>query len=247
MRRVRIERAMVLAAGLGKRMRPLTDDRPKPLVELAGRTLLDRALDRLVAVGVTRIVVNSHYRAEMIAAHLDGRNDIVLSPEEVLLETGGGVKAALAHLGGDPFFVVNSDAVWRDGPTPTLERLATHWRDASMDALLLLVPTRAIRGATIGALGDYHLEPDGRARRRVKGEIAPFLFGGIQILHPRLFDAAPEGPFSLNLLYDRAEATGRLHGMRHDGDWYHVGTPGELAMTEAELGGGRAGERPPGW
>ena len=241
-----IERAMVLAAGLGIRMRPLTDDKPKPLVTLAGRTLLDRALDRLVAAGVSRIVVNSHYRAGMIAAHLDGRKDIVLSPEAVLLETGGGVKAALAHLGDDRFFVVNSDAVWRDGPIPALERLAAHWADASMDALLLLVPTPVAPGAAIGGCGDYHLEPDGRARRRVESETAPFLFGGIQILHPRLFEAAPDGPFSLNLLYDRAEAAGRLHGMRHDGEWFHVGTPEELAATEAVLGADRAGEGPPG-
>lgn len=247
MTKPRVERAMVLAAGLGIRMRPLTEDRPKPLVELAGRTLLDRALDRLVAAGVSRIVVNGHYRAEMIAAHLEGRTDIVLSPEEVLLETGGGVKAALAHLGDAPFFVVNSDAVWRDGPTPALERLAGHWSDARMDALLLLVPTPAIHGASISDRGDYHMEPDGMARRRAEGEIAPFLFGGIQILHPRLFDAAPDGPFSLNLLYDRAEAAGRLYGIRHDGAWYHVGTPRELAATEVELGNGQAGRRLPRW
>ena len=242
-----VERAMVLAAGLGLRMRPLTDDKPKPLIELAGRTLLDHALDRLVAAGVKRIVVNSHYRAEMIAVHLDGRKEVVLSPEEDLLETGGGVKAALRHLGNDPFFVVNSDAVWGDGPTPALERLATCWADADMDALLLLVATPAIPGVVINDRGDYHLEPDGRARRRAEGEIAPFLFGGIQILHPRLFEAAPDGPFSLNLLYDRAEAAGRLYGMRHDGEWYHVGTPEELAATEAELGAGRAGKRLPRW
>jgi len=242
-----IECAMVLAAGLGIRMRPLTDARPKPLVELAGRTLLDRALDRLGEAGVDRVVVNAHYRAEMIARHLEGRQEIVLSREEVLLETGGGVKAALAHLGDDPFFVVNSDAVWRDGPTPTLGRLAEFWSDADMDALLLLVPTPAVVGGSINDKGDYHLEPDGRARRRVEGEIAPFLFGGIQILHPRLFDDAPDGPFSLNLLYDRAQAAGRLHGIRHDGEWYHVGTPEDLAAAEAELGNGRAGERPPRW
>jgi len=247
MTKPQVERAMVLAAGLGVRMRPLTDDRPKPLVELAGRTLLDRALDRLAAAGVNRIVVNSHYRAEMIAAHLDGRADIILSPEEVLLETGGGVKAALVHLGENPFMVVNSDAVWRDGPTPALKRLAGHWADESMDALLLLVPTPAILGVSISDRGDYHLEPDGRARRRAEGEIAPFLFGGIQILHPRLFDSAPDGPFSLNLLYDRAETAGRLYGMRHDGEWYHVGTPEELAATEAELDNGRTGERLTRW
>lgn len=242
-----IDRAMVLAAGLGLRMRPLTDVRPKPLVELAGQTLLDRALDRLGEAAVSRIVVNSHYRAEMIAAHLEGRTDIILSPEAELLETGGGVKAALAHLGDGPFFVVNSDAVWRDGPTPALERLAASWSDGAMDALLLMVPSPAIIGGTVNDRGDYHLEPDGRARRRVEGEIAPFLFGGIQILHPRLFDNAPDGPFSLNLLYDRAEAIGRLYGIRHDGEWYHVGTPEDLAAAEAELGSGRTAERRPRW
>ena len=247
MKTPRIERAMVLAAGLGLRMHPLTDDRPKPLVELAGRTLLDRALDRLTAAGVGRIVVNSHYRAEMVAAHLYGRADIILSPEEVLLETGGGVKAALPHLGGEPFFVVNSDAVWRDGPTPALQRLAGQWSDKHMDALLLLVPTPAVPGAIISDRGDYHLEPDGAARRRAEGEIAPFLFGGIQILHRRLFDTAPDGPFSLNLLYDAAEAAGRLYGVRHDGEWYHVGTPGELAVAAAAFGDGRVGERLPRW
>ncbi|UCH74221.1 MAG: nucleotidyltransferase family protein [Rhodospirillales bacterium] len=247
MSEARIDAAMVLAAGLGLRMRPLTDERPKPLVELAGRTLLDRALDRLSAAAVSRIVVNSHYKGEMIAAHLDGRPDIVLTPEEVLLETGGGVKAALPHLGDGPFYVVNSDAVWRDGPTPTLERLAAHWNDGAMDALLLLVPTPTIIGATVNDRGDYYLEPDGRARRRVEGEIAPFLFGGVQILHPRLFEAAPEGPFSLNLLYDQAQGAGRLYGMRHDGEWYHVGTPGDLVAAESELGNGRSAERPPRW
>jgi len=247
MTKIEVERAMVLAAGLGVRMRPLTDDRPKPLVVLAGRSLLDRALDRLANAGVRRIVVNCHYKAEMIAAHLADRTDIVLSPEDKLLETGGGVKAALAYLGDDPFFVVNSDAVWRDGPTPALERLAVRWDDDVMDALLLLVPTPAIAGGTINDRGDYHLEPDGTARRRVEGEIAPFLFGGIQILHPRLFEGAPDGPFSLNLLYDKAEAAARLYGMRHDGEWYHVGTPEDLAAAAAELGDGRNGERPPRW
>jgi MurNAc alpha-1-phosphate uridylyltransferase len=241
----RVDRAMVLAAGLGKRMRPLTNDIPKPLVELAGRTLLDHALDRLRAAGVGRIVVNSHYKAELIAAHLDGRSDIVLSPETALLETGGGVKAALGHLGAGPFFVVNSDAVWSDGPTPALLRLAERWDDEAMDALLLLVPTPAVTGGVTSVCGDFHLEPDGRMRRRVEGEIAPFLFGGVQLLHPRLFDGAPDGPFSLNLLYDLAETTGRLHGIRHDGGWYHVGTPEELAATEAALATRWARDWPP--
>ena len=245
--RPRVETAMVLAAGLGKRMRPLTGKKPKPLVELAGRTLLDRALDRLEEAGVTRIVVNSHYKGAMIAKHLAGRGDIVLSPEKELLETGGGVKAALPHLGKKPFFVVNSDAVWRDGPAPALARLAAQWDGKAMDALLLLVPTPAVPGANISDRGDYHMEPDGLARRRAEGEVAPFLFGGIQILHPRLLEGAPDGAFSLNILYDKAEAAGRLYAMRHDGDWYHVGTPAELAETEAELAGHRAANGPPRW
>ena len=233
----RIERAMVLAAGLGKRMRPLTNDRPKPLVVLAGRTLLDRALDSLAGGGITEFVVNSHYKGEMIHAHLAGRDDIVLSPEDPVLETGGGVKAALRHLGDGPFFVVNSDAVWRDGRESTVGRMAAHWDGTAMDALLLLVPMQAVAGDMGSHPGDYHLEDDGRARRRGAGETAPFLFGGIQILHPRLFEGAPEGPFSLNILYDKAQKAGRLHGLRHDGEWYHVGTPGELAAAEAALAG----------
>jgi MurNAc alpha-1-phosphate uridylyltransferase len=227
-----IDRAMVLAAGLGKRMRPLTDDRPKPLVELAGRTLLDRALDNLAAGGITDFVVNSHYKGEMIAAHMAKRGDVTLSPEEVLLETGGGVKAALPLLGDEAFFVVNSDAVWRDGTESTVKRMAARWCDRGMDALLLVVPMGVVAGNMGEHPGDYHLEADGRARRRTQGETAPFLFGGIQILHPRLFAGAPDGPFSLNILYDKAQQAGRLHGLRHDGEWYHVGTPEELAAAE---------------
>ncbi|MBE9552648.1 MAG: nucleotidyltransferase family protein [Proteobacteria bacterium] len=234
-----IDRAMVLAAGLGKRMRPLTDDRPKPLVELAGRSLLDRALDSLAAGGITSFVVNSHYKGEMIAARMAKRGDIALSREEILLETGGGVKAALPLLGDDAFFVVNSDAVWRDGAESTISRMAARWHDGGMDALLLLVPMGSVAGNMGDHPGDYHLEADGRARRRAQGETAPFLFGGIQILHPRLFEGAPDGPFSLNILYDRAQQAGRLHGLRHDGEWYHVGTPEELAAAEAAFAGDR--------
>ena len=228
-----IEHAMVLSAGLGKRMRPLTDDRPKPLVELLGRCLLDRALDRLGEAGATTIVVNYHYRGEMIEAHLAARDDIVLSPEAVLLETGGGVKLALPHLGGERFYAVNGDAVWLDGPVPALRRMAAAWDDSAMDALLLFLPVEQAPG--VNDRGDYHLQPDGRARRRAPGETAPFLFGGVQILHPRLFTQAPEGPFSLNVLWDKAEAAGRLHAIQHDGEWYHVGTPEELAAAESAM------------
>ena len=230
---MRIDTAMVLAAGLGTRMRPLTDDKPKPMVTLAGRTLLDRALDRLAEAAVHRTVVNTHYFADVIHRHLAGRDGIVLSHEPNILETGGGVRRALPLLGGKPFFVVNSDAVWLDGSSPALSRLAAAWDDARMDALLLLQPV----GAAIGyyGRGDYHRAGDGTLRRRGASETSPYLFAGVQILHPRLFAGAPDGPFSLNLLYDAAQAAGRLHGIEHDAEWFHVGTPEELARTEEYL------------
>jgi MurNAc alpha-1-phosphate uridylyltransferase len=225
-----IDTAMVLAAGFGVRMRPLTDDRPKPMVVLAGRTLLDRALERLARAGVRQTVVNTHYLADVIRRHLDGRAGIVISHEAEILETGGGVRRALPLLGDRPFFVVNSDAVWLDGPVPALSRLAAAWDEARMDALLLLQPV----GAAIGYAGpgDYHLDALGTLRRRATNETAPYLFAGVQILHPRLFRDAPEGPFSLNRLYDAAQAAGRLHGIVHDAEWFHVGTPEDLARTE---------------
>ena len=228
-----IRTAMVLAAGLGTRMRPLTDDRPKPMVELSGKPLLDWALDRLVAAGVERIVVNTHYKAEVIHAHLDGRANVEISHEAERLETGGGVRNTLAAFGESPFFVVNSDAVWMDGAAPALSRLAAAWDDVRMDALLLLQPVDAATGYS-GA-GDYHRASDGRLDRRSPDGTAPFLFAGVQILHPRLFVDAPSGAFSLNLLYDTAQAAGRLFGHVHDGDWFHVGTPEELDATERIL------------
>jgi N-acetyl-alpha-D-muramate 1-phosphate uridylyltransferase len=225
-----IDTAMILAAGLGTRMRPLTNDKPKPMVELAGRTLLDWALDRLAAAGVRRTVVNTHYFAEVIHRHLAGRTGIIISHEAEILETGGGVRRALPLLGDRPFFVVNSDAVWLDGPAPALTRLAAAWDASRMDALLLLQST----GAAIGyaGSGDYHRAPDGTLRRRAKDGTAPYLFAGVQILHPRLFGDAPDRPFSLNLLYDAAQTAGRLQGIVHDAEWFHVGTPEDLARTE---------------
>lgn len=228
-----ITTAMVLAAGRGTRMRHLTEDRPKPLIAIAGRTLLDRVLDHLTAAGVSRIVVNTHYKGDMIASHLAGRADIMLSPEEELLETGGGVRNALPHLGKRPFFVVNSDALWLDGPTPALRRLAGAWNDETMDALLLFQRTAAVSGET--GRGDYSLDGDGAATRREERAIAPFLFAGVQVLHPRLFEGSPGGPFSLNLLYDHAQNAGRLHGLAHDGEWYHVGTPEQRERAEYEI------------
>lgn len=229
------DRAMLLAAGLGLRLRPFTDNLPKPLVELAGRTLLDRALDNLAGSGVGEAVVNSHYLGHMIADHVAGRTapNITLAPETELLETGGGVAAALPRLGDGAFYVINADIAWRDGPEPALERLARAWRDYDMDALLLVVD--AGRATGFEGAGDFFLEPGGTLRRRGGAATAPLIFTGIQLLHPRLFAEAPDGAFSLNLLYDWALADGRLHGLVHDGDWFHVGTPAALAEAEARL------------
>jgi len=237
---MRVRRAMVLAAGRGKRLRPLTDDRPKPLVAVAGRPLIDRVLDALAAAGVAECVVNVRYRAEMIAAHLAARRRplVTLSPETEPLETGGGVARALAKLGSDPVFVVNADVLWDDAGTPALARLAEAWRD-DLDALLLLVPRAAALG--YDGPGDFDRDPAGRLTRRRDGATAAFVFAGVQILHPRLFAGAPEGAFSLNLLYDRAIAAGRARGLGHRGRWFHVGTPAAHAEAERRLAARRAG------
>lgn len=225
---------MVLAAGLGLRMRPITDRIPKPMIEVAGCTMLDRAIHHLRCAGVERIVVNLHWKGDVIRQHLAGQADIVLSDEsDRLLETGGGVARALPLLGDEPFYVVNGDIVWFDGVTPALGRLAAAWDDAAMDALLLMQRTPSAYG--YDGPGDFFLDPLGQARRRKQREIAPYLFSGVQILHPRLVADVPDGPFSLNLLYDRALADGRLRGVVHDGAWYHVGTPESLAEIDKRI------------
>jgi MurNAc alpha-1-phosphate uridylyltransferase len=226
--------AMVLAAGLGTRMRPLTDTLPKPLLEIEGRTLLDHAIDRLALVGVETVVVNTHYKADMVAAHLAGRQlpRIELSHEDELLETGGGVRRALPRL-GELFFVVNSDVLWLDSKDYALKRLANAFNPARMDAVLL--QQRTVTAIGYDGSGDYFLDTLGTPRRRAEGEIAPYLFTGVQLLHRRAFDGAPGGRFSLNAIYDRAEAAGRLHAIVHDGEWFHVGTPEGLAATRARL------------
>lgn len=226
-------RAMVLAAGLGLRMRPITEHTPKPLIKVAGRTMLDRALDHLAAEDVGQCVVNAHWLADRITAHVAGRPGITVSPEPELLETGGGVTKALPLLGNDPFYVVNSDIIWTNGATPALKRLADAWDDGRMDGLLLLTRTATAMGYQ--GKGDFFLDPHGVPRRRKDPEVAPLLFSGVQILSPRLFADAPAGKFSLNLLYDRALAVGRLFGIVHDGRWFHVGTPDALPEVEAAL------------
>jgi MurNAc alpha-1-phosphate uridylyltransferase len=228
--------AMVLAGGLGQRMRPITDRIPKPLVPVCGKPLLDHSLDKLAAAGVTLAVVNVHYLADQIEAHLAGRKSpqIVISDErEKLLDTGGGVVKALPQLGDAPFFHVNSDTLWLDGVTPNFDRLAAAYDDDSMDALLLL----ASAADSIGyeGRGDYAMDPDGRLVRRAEREVVPFVFAGAAILSPRLFKDAPAGPFSLTRLFAQAEDEGRLHGLRLDGVWMHVGTPDAIGKAEAAL------------
>jgi len=226
---------MVLAAGLGTRLRPITDAIPKPLVEINGRSLIDHALDRLASAGVEHVVVNVHYKAAMIAEHLARRDQprIELSEEVELLDTGGGVARALPLL-GETFFVVNSDVFWLDGKVSALLRLTAAFDPGAMDGVLLLQPTTTAVG--YDGSGDYFLDVTGNPRRRRRnGEVAPYLFGGIQLLHRRLFDDVPGHIFSLVRLFDRAEAAGRLAAIVHDGEWYHVGTPQGLALTRERL------------
>ena len=232
--------AMVMAAGLGKRMRPLTATRPKPLVELNGKPLIDHVLDRLRSAGVRRLVVNVHYLPDALEAHLAAKGqdfDIRISDERAqLLETGGGLIRALPMIDADPFLVVNSDNFWVDGPSDTLKLLASHWRDDDMDALLLLVPQA--RAGNHHGHGDFHMDAAGRLKRRVAGKVAPFVFTGIQIVAKRLLRDAPEGPFSTNMLWDRAIAEGRCFGAVHQGQWFDVGTPAAIRATEAALADG---------
>jgi MurNAc alpha-1-phosphate uridylyltransferase len=229
-------RAMVLAAGLGTRMRPLTDTLPKPLVKVAGRALLDHVLDRLKEASVERAVVNVHYLAEQIIAHVAARTrpKITISDERgVLLDTGGGVVKALPELGNAPFFHINSDTIWVDGVSPNLTRLAESFDPGTMDALLLLAPIAGSIG--YDGRGDFSMASDGTLRRRAEREVAPFVYAGAAILAPALFDNAPPGAFSLTTLFDRAAQAGRLRGLRLEGLWMHVGTPDAIAAAEAAI------------
>jgi len=224
---------MIMAAGLGTRMRPLTDDRPKPLVMVAGRTLIDHALDRLVAAGVKLAVVNVHYKAEMVMAHLAKRHDIEIRYSEetdALLGTGGGVVKALPHFEGRPFFVMNSDTVWVEGIGHALDRMIARWDPERMDALLLMAAMTTALG--FEGPGDFNMDGDGRLSRVDEGRLSPFAYPGVQIVHPRLFDNAPSGGFSTNRVWDMAIAKGRLFGVRLDGVWIHVGTPEAVKAAE---------------
>lgn len=226
--------AMILAAGLGKRMRPITTTLPKPLVEVAGRALIDHALDRLQMAGVEKVVVNVHYLSELVVAHLAKRRfpKIVISDErKKLLDTGGGIAHALPQLGPEPFYLLNSDSFWIEGMQPNLARLAAAFDADRMDALTMLAPTVAAIGYS--GPGDFSMDPTGRVQRRSERHVAPFVYAGAAIIHPRLFADAPKGAFSLNLLLDAALENERLCGVRMDGIWLHVGTP--EAIREAEL------------
>jgi len=228
--------AMILAAGYGTRMRPLTDKMPKPLVPVGGKALINHVLDRLAAVGVETAVVNVHHFADQIEQHLKPRRAprIAISDERAgVLGTGGGVAKALPLLGTAPFFHVNSDTLWIDGVKPNLERLATAFEPDQMDALLLLAPTATSVG--YAGRGDFAMAPDGRLRCRAEREVVPFVYAGAAVLTPGMFADAPEGPFSLNLLFDRAIDASRLCGLRLDGVWMHVGTPEAIMAAEAAI------------
>jgi len=234
-------RAMVLAAGYGLRLRPLTETTPKPLVPVAGRTMLDRALDSLAASGVAHAVVNVHHLAAQIERRLaeragSGRKPTTeVSAEARLLDTGGGIRNALPRLGTAPFLAVNADIVWEDGPVLALKRLADAYDETRMDALLLLIARE--RAVGFEGPGDFFRNDDGRLVRRGDESKAPYVYAGLQMLTPALFDGAPEGAFSLNRLYDQALARGRLFGLVHDGAWYHVGTPEALRDADRILAG----------
>jgi MurNAc alpha-1-phosphate uridylyltransferase len=231
-------RALVLAAGLGQRMRPLTSSVPKPMVRLAGRPLLDHVLDRLADAGIAEAVVNVHYLPHLIEAHLSGRATprITISDERAqLLDTGGAVKKALHLLGDAGFLVHNSDSVWIETQGATLTRMIDAWNPDDMDCLLLLAPVESSLGYS--GRGDFSVGDTGEVRRRQPDETAPFIFAGVSINHPRLFADCPDGPFSLNMIWDRALKVGRLASIVLDGAWMHIGTPSALADAERRLNG----------
>ena len=230
--------AMVMAAGLGTRMLPLTAGTPKPLIEVGGKKLIDYMIEHLADAGIEKAVVNVHYLPDQVEAYLSTRQhpSVTFSDErDLLLETGGGmVKAWRSGLLPDPFYCLNSDNIWIDGPRNTLLDLSDAWDAARMDALLLLVPRE--RAFEHRGKGDFHLEADGRLRRRARDEdSAPYIFIGAQIASHRLLRDAPEGPFSTNVLWDRALAEGRLYGVVHAGEWFDLGTPEAIAPAEARL------------
>lgn len=231
------KKAFVLAAGMGERMKPLTDNCPKPLLVINGKTMLDHALDALMEAGVEEAVVNTYYLGQMITDHLKNRKHprITFSHETELLDTGGGVKKMLKFFGDEPFYVLNADVLWTNGKEPTLRAMANKWDAAKMDLLLLLHPSANI--PDYAGKGDYFLADGTDQPIFAKGtdKKANYVFAGPRIVHPRLFDGAPEGKFGFLQLFHKAEKAGRLYGFRHDGEWYHVGTPEAFAETNRIL------------
>ncbi|WP_434405426.1 nucleotidyltransferase family protein [Sphingobium sp. DN12] len=234
-----IDTAMLMAAGLGKRMRPLTATRPKPLVKVAGKALMDHALDRLAAGGIKTVVVNVHYLADTVEAHLRTRKDMdfrISDERAKLLETGGGLIHARPLLGDKPFICANSDNLWIDGPAETLGMMQRLWDPERMDALLLLVPLA--RANCHSGPGDFHMDANGRLTRRKIAHVAPFVFTGVQILSPRLLIDPPADVFSTNIFWNRAIAAGRLYGAVHQGLWFDVGTPQAIPVVESMIAHG---------
>ena len=233
----KIETAMVMAAGLGTRMRPLTDNRPKPLVEVAGKAMIDHCFEKLVEAGIGKAVVNVHYCADMMEAHLAALAypiDIRVSDERAqLLETGGGLVQAEPMIAEDIFFCINSDNLWTDGPTNSLHQLSELWNEERMDALLLLIPRETAHN--YHGDGDFHLDGDKRISRKLPGQTAPLIYSGIQLISKRLLRDAPTGAFSTNIFWERAIGEGRLFGAVHEGQWFEVGSPQAIAPTEAAL------------
>ena len=231
-----ITRAMIMAAGYGTRMRPLTDTLPKPLVKVQGRALIDHVIDRLVAAGVTTIVVNIHYKGDQIAAHLAKRSDarfIISDETDNLLDSGGGIFKALSHFEGEPFFHANADTVWVEGASRALPRLIAAWNPDTMDALMLLAST--VSTVCYDGRGDFMMDADGRLTRVPEGHVSPFVWMSIEILHPRLFDGVTETKFSINPLWNKAIAKGRLFGQRLDGVWMHIDRPDAVTASEDYL------------
>jgi N-acetyl-alpha-D-muramate 1-phosphate uridylyltransferase len=232
-----INSAMVMAAGLGTRMRPLTNDRPKPLVQVAGKALIDHSLDKLREAGIRDVVVNVHYLPHMVRDHLNAHGcdlNIEISDEsDLLLETGGGLIKALPLLPMDPFYCINSDNIWTEDEGNSLKELAAHWNAERMDALLLIVPTT--RAHNHNGVGDFFLADDGQLIRRAEEPAAPYIYTGIQLVSHWLLRDPPQSPFSTNVFWNRAIADGRLFGLVHNGDWFDIGAPSAIAPTEAKL------------
>lgn len=232
----KITRAMIMAAGFGTRMRPLTNKIPKPLVKVQGRALIDHVMDRLVEAGVKTIVVNIHYMGDQIKAHVEKRKDveIIISDEtDAILDSGGGIFKALPHFKGEPFFHANADTVWVEGASHALTRLKAAWNPAEMDALMLLAST--VTTVCYDGRGDFMMDADGRLSRVPEGRISPFVWMSMEILHPRLFDGMQPGKFSINPLWDKAIAKGRLFGQRLDGVWMHIDRPEAIKQSEEYL------------